>query len=446
MMRSSLVILTLLWLSTGLRSPVAAQDSPRLLMMNASISLMPDGFGGEAPLLRGQLYNHGDSAYTNISIFAEALDADGRLIGEGFGYLVDACGTALLDFTLAPGAYQAFSAPLELFAAGEAEDITLSVDAQASAYQQPAQRDLPAVERIAEGEAVMLEWLDERTLIYGIGCADSVFTELEWQRYSFGDGGRSQIAHPDAARVTPEMLELADVTLVSQSGERNPDLYFRSHLTYSPSARRVVYQNDLHSIYSAEPDGSYRRLIHRNLHRHSLRGFVWALNPGVFLAYHFGSYGEPVYYFTAHVDGQMLSGWLESLPPSLIVPGPAPDGYAVVVGRRDGDIKGYYWQGLYGDAQLLFAADLPGNNYPAPVVTRDEIYIARPPEDEGSLPTLQCFSRRTRELSTVTALPMQIRRDARAWAWLSPGGAKLALGMNGAHGGLWLVDVAGGCG
>lgn len=443
MTQSSLIIMTLLWLSMGLCGTVAAQDSPRLLMMNASISLRPDGFGGEMPLLEGQIFNHGETAYTNISIFVEALDADDQLIGEGFGYLVDACGTALLDFTLAPGSYQAFSAPLELFAAGEATDFTLSFDARATTYQAPARLDRPAVQRIAYGEVVMLEWQDEQTLIYGIGCADAVFTELEWRRYSLSDGERSQITHPDAARVTPEMLELADVTLVSQSGERNPDLYYRSHLTYSPSARRVVYQNDLHSIYSAEPDGSYRRLIHRNLHRHSLRGFVWARNPGVFLAYHFGSYGEPVYYFTAHVDGQMLSGWLENLPPSLIAPGPAPDGYAVVVGRRDNAIEGYYWQGLYGDAELLFAADLPGNNYPAPLVTRNEIYIVRPLDDA---PTLLCFSRRTRMLSTVTALPMRIRRDARAWTWLSPGGGKLALGMSGAHGGLWLVDVAGGCG
>ena len=80
----------------------------------------------------------------------------------------------------------------------------------------------------------MLEWLDAGTLIYGVGCADDVFTELDWRRYRLGDGSLGEIEHPDAARVTPEMLDLADVTLVSQSGERNPDLFYNSRLTFSP--------------------------------------------------------------------------------------------------------------------------------------------------------------------------------------------------------------------
>ena len=61
-------------------------------------------------------------------------------------------------------------------------------------------------------------------------------------------------------------------------------------------------------IFSAEPDGSFKRLIHDKLHQHSLRGFTWARQPGVFLAYYFGSRGEPVYYFTADVDGQNADG------------------------------------------------------------------------------------------------------------------------------------------
>ena len=419
-----------------------AQDGPRLYMTTRAISWQADGFGGQMPVLSGMVTNYDDSAYSGLSIVVEALDAAGKVIGEGYGYLVDACGTALLDYALAPGSSGGFSAPLDIFAEGEIADFALSVEARARAWQRPQESEMPAVELVSQGEVVRLEWLDERTLIFGMGCADDVFTALDWRRYDLSDGSLIEIAHPDAARVTPEMLERADVTLVTQSGERNPELYFRSQLTYSPSARRVVYQNDLHSIYSAEPDGSYRRLIHRGLHRHSLRGFLWARNAGVFLAYYFGAYGEPVHYFTAHVDGQMLSGWLERLPPSLIVPGPAPDGYAMVVGRADEERSGYYWQGLYGDAQPLFEADLPGNNYPAPLVTRDEIYIALPHESQ---PTLNCFSRDRRTLETVTALPLRLTRDSRAWTWLSPDGHMLALGMNGPDGGLWLVDVAG-CG
>ncbi len=424
------------------RIGVGAQDLPQLLLLNTVISSQPDGFGGQMPVVEGEVFNHGVEAYRNISIFVEALDADERVIGEGFGYLVDACGTALLDYALPANRTQAYSAPFELFAEGQVANVRLSVDARGAELDLGPDVDAPAVQRIDRGEVVMLEWLDAGTLIYGVGCADDVFTELAWRRYDFSDGGLNEIEHPDAARVTPEMLDLADVTLVSQSGERNPDLFFNSRLTYSPSARRVVYQNDLHSIYSAEPDGSYRRVIHRNLHRHSLRGFIWSRNPGVFLAYYFGSYGEPVYYFTADADGQMRSAWLENLPPSLTVPGPAPDGYATVVGRREGEISGYYWQALYGDAKLLFEAELPGNNYPAPVVTRNEIYLIRPLD---GLPMLQCYSRRTGELRTISALPLRLTRESRAWAWLSPDGGKLALGMNGVDGGLWWVDTAGGC-
>lgn len=434
-------ILALLMLLSGIG--VRAQELPQLLLLNTEIGLGPDGFGGEMPVVEGEVFNHGGAAYSGVSIFVEALDADGEVIGEGFGYLVDACGTALLGYALPPGRIQAYSAPFELFAEGEVANVKLSVDARAAPVERSPDVVAPAVQRIAQGEVVMLEWLDEGTLIYGVGCAGDVFTELDWRRYSLSDDSVSEIEHPDAARVTAEMIELTDATLVSQSGERNPELYFSSQMTYSPSARRVAYQNDLQSIYSAEPDGSYRRVIHRNLHRHSLRGFLWARNSGVFLAYYFGSYGEPVYYFTADVDGNMRSAWLENLPSSLIVPGPAPDGYAAVVGRREGQVSGYYWQGTYGNAELLFEAELPGNNYPAPVVTRNEIYLVRPLD---GAPTLQCFSRRTRTLTMISALPLRLTRGSRAWAWLSPDGGKLALGMNGVDGGLWWLDTAGGCG
>ena len=118
------------------------------------------------------------------------------------------------------------------------------------------------------------------------------------------------------------------------------------------------------------------------------------------------------------VDGNMLSAWLENLPPSLIAPGPAPDGYAAVVGRREGGVSGYYWQALYGDAKLLFEAELPGNNYPAPVATRNEIYFVRPLD---GMPALQCYSRRTGELRTISALPLRLTR----------GGAGLGLAVAG---------------
>lgn len=421
---------------------VAAQESPALILLETAIGSQPDGFGGEAPVVSGEVFNHGAVAYKNISITVEAYDADETLIGEGFGFLVDACGTALLDYALLPGAVQAFSAPFELFEAGDVASVRVSADGLAEAPVWPPQIDAPAVQLIARDEVVMLEWLDEETLIYGIGCEGSVFTELDWRRYDIADHALSEIAHPAAARVTTEMIERSDAALITQSGEQDPALFYGSRMTFPPNARRIVYQNDLHTIFSAEPDGSFKRLIHDKLHQHSLRGFIWARQPGVFLAYYFGSYGEPVHYFTADVAGRMLMGRLEELSPSLTVPGPSADGLSAVVGWRREGAAGYYLDYAFGGSEFLFEAELPGNNTPAPIIAGDFVYVIQPGDGAAML---QCFDRRTRELATLTALPLQLTRQARAWSWLSPGGSRLALAMNGTEGGLWLVELAGDC-
>ena len=426
----------------GLAALVAAQDKPALLLTETRIGTQPDGFGGETRVVTGDVFNHGAEAYTGVSILVEAFDGEEALIGEGFGFLVDACGTALLDYALMPGGLQGYSAPFELFAEGDVASVRVSVEAEAQAPIWPPLVDAPAVTLIARGEVVMLEWLDEETLIYGVGCEGTVFTELEWRRYRVGDHALSEIEHPDAAKVTPEMIARSDAALITQSGEQDPQLFYGSRMTFPPGARRIVYQNDLHTIFSAEPDGSFKRLIHDKLHRHSLRGFVWARDAGVFLAYYFGSYGEPVHYFSANVGGQMLMGRLEELTPSLTAPGPADDGLAAVVGLRRGDVSGYYLQYAFGGSELLFEAELPGNNYPAPIVAGPAVYVILPVE---GAPTLQCYDRRTGRLATVTALPLHLTRTARAWAQLSPEGSRLAVAMNGTEGGVWLVDVAGGC-
>ncbi len=426
----------------GLAAAVRGQDAPKLILLETRIGSQPDGFGGETPIVTGEVFNHGAESYIGVSLVVEALDGDERLIGEGFGFLVDACGTALLDYALMPGGVQGYSAPFELFAKGEVASVRVSVEAEAEAPDWPPLVDAPAVTLIAHDEVVMLEWLDEETLIYGAGCEGTVFTELDWRRYSVGDHALSEIEHPDAAKVTPEMIARSDAALITQSGEQDPQLFYGSRMTFPPGARRIVYQNDLHTIFSAEPDGSFKRLIHDKLHRHSLRGFVWAWHAGVFLAYYFGSYGEPVRYFSADVEGQMLMGRLEELEPSITVPGPADDGLAAVVGWRRGDLSGYYLQYAFGGSELLFEAELPGNNYPAPTVAGPLVYVIRPIE---GLPTLQCYDRRTGQLATVTELPLQLTRAARAWSQLSPAGGRLAVAMNGAEGGVWWVDLAGVC-
>ena len=439
MIRLSLVTLALLLALTPLS---LGQGAPELLLTETRIETQPDGFGGQRPVVRGEVFNHGEDAYRNIQIAVAAYDADDRLIGEGFGFLVDACGTALLDHALTPGSLQAYSAPFELFADGEAARVVATVDGVAEAPVWGPKIDAPAVKPIARGEVVRLEWLDEKTLIYGIGCQDAVFTQLDWRRYDLDEHALSEIDHPAAARVTAAMIARSDAALITQSGEQNPALFYGSRMTFPQGARRIVYQNDLHTIFSAEPDGGFKRLIHDKLHQHSLRGFNWARQPGIFLAYYFGTYGEPVHYFTADVDGRMLMGPLAELEPSQTVPGPANDGLAAVVGWRRGDVDGYYLNYAFGGSEPLFEAELPGNNYPAPIVAGDLIYVIRPIE---GVPTLQCFNRRTRELESLTALPLHLTRAARAWSWLSPGGTRLAAAMNGTEGGLWRVDVAGGC-
>ncbi len=432
------------WTTT---TPLLAQEKPALLLSNTQIGAQPDGFGGETPVVRGDLYNYGAEAYTNVRVYVDVYGAEAELIGEGFGFLVDACGTALLDYVLPPERLQAYDVPFEQFAEGTVTSVQVRVDADALVFEPPPALDLHAVQQIANAEAVALEWLDEQTLLYGVGCDGDVFTELEWRQYVVPDHALSRGEHPDAHYVTAEAIERSGAAMITQSGEQNPELYYGSQMTFSPYARRIVYQNDLHTILSAEPDGSFKRLIHDALHQHSLRGFLWAQQPGVFLAYYFGAHGESVHYFSGDVEGKVLMGRLENLAPSLTVPGPAADGLAAVVGRIDGDLQGYYWQWAYGGSELLFEAELPGNNYPAPIVARmgDRrlIYIIR---DVAGVPSLQCFDRATRELTTITALPLRLSREARAWSTLSPDGSKLALAANGTEGGVWWVEVAGGCG
>ena len=159
-MRILLVMLVLLSAFSA-----GAQELPQLLLMNTEIGAQPDGFGGETPVVVGdQVFNHGSDAYVNINIFVEALDADDKVIGEGFGYLVDACGTALLDYALPPGRIQTFSAPFEVFAAGEVANVKLSFDAEAVSLESSPTVDAPAGPSDCDG----------RSRHAGVaGCADA---------------------------------------------------------------------------------------------------------------------------------------------------------------------------------------------------------------------------------------------------------------------------------
>lgn len=441
-MKQSLCFLLLLALLPALLS---AQEAPPLSTQDVQLETRPDAFGVELQVVTGLLANNSDMAYTSVTIYVDLYDADGEAVGEGFGYPVDACGTALLDLELQPGARQSFVAGLELYE-DEAEIAEMEVTAQGRAIPPEPPLlpdDTPGLVQLSSEEVVLVEWLDAQTLRYGVGCAGNVFTELDWYSHSLATGETEAIEHPQAAAVTPALIERTGITRLTQSGEDEPALYYSSMLSFPPGQRRMLYQNDLHIVFSAEPDGSFPRVLHEGLHPYSLRGFIW-LEGGRFLAYYFGAFGDPVRYFTGDVDGQRISGLLWDLMPSVTVPGATEDGRFVIIGTTIDGLTGYYVRATTSqETILLFEAELPGNNWPAPVQYRRSpdarfVYLVRPVEGQA---LLQCYHREAETLHSLTPLPLLLNSDERAWSWMSPDYNTLALSANGRHSGLWLVDL-----
>ncbi len=427
----------LLWMGARLQSA-------DLVAQNAELVTVADIYGGERQVVEGQLVNNGANAYRNIAITVEATTANGELIGEGFGYVVNACDEALLDEALQPATAIRFMADFEQFADGDIAQLTVTAQGEAVAPQQlDVSQIYSGLRGVTSQEVVLVEWLDPTQLRYGVGCAGDVFTNLDWYAYDVASGVSTPIEHPNAAQVTDAFILQTGINKLSQSGEEAPFLYERSFLTFPTTARRIVYQNDLHTIISAETDGSFKRLIHEGLHPYSLQGFIW-LPQGRFLAYYFGAYGEPVRYFTANVEGQLISALLENVTPSVTVPGPTEDGLYAVIGGTFEQGTGYYLKSTFYDENIfLFESELPGNNWPAPVYYRKSdteryVYVVRPVD---GVATLQCFERDANTLHTLTRLPIQLDTDERAWSWIAPDYSQLAISANGIDGGLWLVDL-----
>lgn len=428
--------------------PIAAQPpaSPEadLVVEGLEVQTTTDVFGQSLLSAEGILFNQGTSAYADVALIAEVYNTAGEVIGEGVGFLVNRCGAGLLPgFALQPQDRQHFAVALELYEAdGQLDQVVLFPQATAVA---PTAATVPGaligLSAISDEEVVQVEWIDDRTLRFGVGCDQDVFTALDWFQYSLDSGAVSRIAHPAAERVTDALL--------TQLGLTDPFFYDRSFLTFSPTSRRLIYQDDINTLLTAEPDGSFKRLIWDNLARFSLHGFIW-LPEGRFLAYYYGAYGEEVRYFTASVEGQRISASIYDVLPSQIIPGPTPDGARVVIATTVDGVTGYYLKDAFYPAnELLFEGEVPGNNWPAPFYAVDAerrafIYLAR---QVNSLPTLQCLDMQTRVLGTLTVLPIDMTFDDRAWMWFSPDNSRIALAANGPNGGLWLVDLAqlGGC-
>jgi hypothetical protein len=415
----------------------AAQDAP-LTAQDTTVATQTDLYGQQTLVAKGILVNDSAQSYTDVALSAQAYDADNQLIGEGEGYLVNACGAGLLpDFALGSGSKQAFAIPLELDEDGLTVDH-VDVTAQGTASD-TAPEETPAaldgIKQISTGEIVSVEWIDEDNLRYGAGCRRDLFNLWNWSEYNLQSGAGKTIEYPNNARITPALRR--------QLGLQD-DLYFsHSLLSFPPDARRMVYQNELNSFYSAEPDGSFKRLVLDHLSRRTLQSITW-LKEGVFLASYYGAYGDPVYYFTGNVEGKVLSERPDNNPPSLITPGASPDGQQIILALDQDGKTGYYSKrAAYPGEDLLFESNVPGNNWPGPVVEQDSdkttfVYIALP---DGDGAKLACFNQKTAELHDLSPLPLTITTEDRATWTLSPENNTIALAADGVNGGLWLIDL-----
>ena len=423
-------------------------QEPALTPIDTQIKTQLNIFEVEEQVVIGKLQNDSDEAYTAIEIYVDVLDEDGETIGEGFGYVVDECGAALLDFAMQPGKAQNFSVVLDLFDTDvEIDDFNIVAEGTST---EPEAVDFSqvfnGVSVVTFDEVVSVGWLDDMTIRYGVGCAGEIFTELDWFEVSLDTFNTTALeAHPRAENITEAFLIQSGLNRLSQGNVEDPFIYERSYLTFTPNTRRIVYQNDLNTVLSTESDGSFKRLVHDKLHQYSLQGFNFVHDSGVFAAYYFGAYGEPVRYFTASIDDGLLSQLLPSNTPSSTIPTPLPDGRKVIIGGTFDDVTGYYLEGVFfEERELLMEYTVPGNNYPAPIYypkSPEEIFIyfVHPVDGEA---TLQCYDRMNQELHTLTRLPITLQTDEQAWTWLSPDKSQIALAANGDNSGLWLIDLS----
>jgi len=417
---------------------VLAQDTG-LIADGTTVVSQLDAYGQEIKIVKGVLINQGETSFNNISLTAQVYDANNEVIGEGFGFPVKACGEALLpEFTMRPGMTEFFTVPLDIFepdAAIDRVEITpqaVSTETDESASQPAFQSGITVV---TEREVVAVEWLDNENLLFSSGCWRDVFSNRSWFEYNVRSGIQQPTEHPRAVEITDALRNTIDLT---------DSLFFnRSFFTFAPGQRRAVYQTDLNTLVTAEADGSFPRVLYDRLYNISLQGINF-VQDGVFLAYYHGGYGDNVLYLTANANGQQLSQHPAISLPSMIVPGVAPNGQRIIIAAEIDGITGYYLRATNTEfSELLFEAEPPGNNWPAPLynITQDakrSIYIARPVDGEARL---QCFNPDSRNLHDLTSLPLNLETDERGWMWLSPDGSKIALAANGLHGGLWLIDL-----
>ncbi|MBA3871577.1 MAG: hypothetical protein H0X30_20720 [Anaerolineae bacterium] len=418
---------------------VATAQDTVLIASKPTLVTKQDVYGQSTLYANGTLNNKSaDKAFSGIELEATAIDADGKEVGEGLGYLANACGASLPpDFVLTPAANQFYVIPIELYDAdAKVDHVTITVDSTPA--DAPSATETPlgmGVKQIDKHEIAQVEWIDEQHLRYGEGCHRDLFTNWTWRTYDLRTASVNLTPHPKADLITEALRR--------QLGLIDPLYFQNSQLTFDPNGKRLVYQNELNTVLSAESDGSFKRRMLDKLSDRTLQGIYW-LSKGIFLAYYYGAFGDLVTYFTADADNRILSETPANSTPSLITPGASPDGQDVIIGLEMDGKTGYYdKRAAYETTTLLFESPLPGNNWPGPVYEKDSddvsfIYMAVP-QDEGA--KLVCYNVQTKDTHDLTTLPLQLTSDERASWWLSPDKNTIALAAEGIHGGLWLIDL-----
>jgi hypothetical protein len=441
MMPIRTIILTGLLLALALSVAAQEVESPDdLSTQEIEISEQEDIYGQTIQVAHGLLVNQGSTAYTNISLNAAVYDEDDEQIGEGIGFLVDACGAGLLPgFTLRAEHTQSFNVPLELYELNaEIERVEIMPRATPIKLDEADAFELPeGFTQVTDQEVVEVEWNGPRSLRYAVGCGRDPFIEWTWNSYNSLTGTARPVEHPSVENVNNELRERLGLT--------DPLLFNHAFIRYAPSGTRLVFQNHVNTVYTAAANGTLLRALFRNLTNRTLQEIYW-LDNDRFLASYFGAYGDPVLYFTADAEGRFISPSPLDNRPSAIMPGPSRDARRVVIAGDFEDGTGYYLNVLtYSFFELLFEAELPGNNWPGPLPIVDperdlvvRVYVARP---EDGIPMIQCFNREEGVLHDLATLPLNLTESDRAQWWISPDERTIALASSGINGGLWLIDL-----
>jgi hypothetical protein len=414
-----------------------------LEVQDATVSESVDVYGRAVSQVEGQLLNTTGESYANVMLTAEVFDSSDTLIGEGIGYLVDACGAGLLpDYLMPPDHSQRFMVPLELF---EENSAIERVEIIAAGDAMPASEPLTlpnGIQQLSDQEVVSLTWAGPRTIRFAMGCPRDLPSDWAFSRYNTLTANIQNEVNPYAPLINDDLRQ--------RLGLADPLLFANSHLSFAPSGTRIVYQDRVNRFYTAALDGRLQRQLFGGLNNRTLQRIEW-LAGDRFIAYYYGAYGDPVEYFTADAEGRFISASPTQNRDSVIMPGASADGRRVVVaGTFQGDdgaeSTGYYIHVVSnGFFERLFEGELPGNNYPPPIpiVNPDEdrvtrVYLVRPVDE---LPMLQCFNRDENSLYTLTDVPLRLADGDRSGMWLSPDETLIALTATGVNGGLWLIDL-----